>query len=72
MASHHTTLSRRVSLPLQPPGLGLVCTTFLHLMFIAIIPYSVLVLVAWEMARFPKDRELAYGALLSAKVTTSC
>lgn len=45
---------------------AVVCTPFLHLAFIASRVYNVLVLVAWEMARFPKDGELEGGEFMLA------
>lgn len=43
---------------------ALVCTPSLHLAFLAARLYNVLVLVAWEMARFPKDGELEGGEFM--------
>lgn len=59
--------SNRVSPPTTASKAGfsaLVCTPFLHLAFLAARVYNVLVLVAWEMARFPEDGELEGGGFM--------
>lgn len=68
-ASYHMPTPLESPLPATASKAGfsaLVCTPFLRLAFIAARVCNALVLVAWEMARFPKDGELEGGEFMLA------
>lgn len=68
-ASYHMPTPLEFPLPATASKAGfsaLVCAPFLHLAFIAARVCNALVLVAWEMARFPKDGELEGGEFMLA------
>lgn len=57
-ASYHMPTPIESPPPATASKAGLSALVILHLAFIAARVYNVLVFVAWEMARFPKDGEL--------------